>query len=146
MHWPAILSFFRETKTWNCSYRVRHLRTVLKPFRGLAVVFVVLSSSLILLNPFQNNFSVYQKALYGKTKNLLKTGFVIRQNTWKLCGTEPLLMVYNVEWVYLLLCQRPILKPEVMMFISRAHVSWVLSESSNAVNTCSWNYHRILAH
>ena len=36
-------------------------------------------------------------------------------------------------------------KPEVMMFISRAHVSCLLS-SSNAVNTRSWNYHRILAY
>ena len=56
---------------------MRHLRPVLKPFGGVTVVFVVLGSSLILLNPFQTNFSVYQKALYGKTKNLLKTGFVI---------------------------------------------------------------------
>ena len=56
---------------------MRHLRTVLKPFGGVTVVFVVLGSSLILLNPFQTNFSVYQKALYGKTQNLLKTGIVI---------------------------------------------------------------------
>ena len=37
-------------------------------------------------------------------------------------------------------------KPEVMMFISRAHSSSVLSESSIAVNTCSCKYHRILGH
>ena len=56
---------------------MRHLRTVLKPFGGVTVVFVVLGSSLIFLNPFQTNFSVHQKTLYGKTKNLLQTGFVI---------------------------------------------------------------------
>ena len=69
----------------------------------------------------------------------------LRQITWKLC-TEPLLIVYKVEWVYYYFANAQFLKPEVIMFISMAHVSWVLSESSNAVNTCSWNYHRILAH
>ena len=41
-------------------------------------------SSLILINPFQTNFSVYQKTLYGKTKNLLKTGFVIEAKYLKI--------------------------------------------------------------
>ena len=65
-------------------YRVRHLRTVLKPFGGVTVVFVVLGSSLILLNPFQTNCSVYQKSLYGKTKNFLKTGFAIETKYLKI--------------------------------------------------------------
>ena len=43
----------------------------------MTVAFVVLGSSLILLNPFQTNFPLHHKTLYGKTKNLLKTGFVI---------------------------------------------------------------------
>ena len=60
------------------------MRKVLKPFGGMIVVFVVLGSSLILLNPFQNNFSVYQKTLYGKTKNLLKTDFVIETKYLKI--------------------------------------------------------------
>ena len=80
----TILSFFKETKIWNCSYRVRHLRTVLKSFGVVTVVFVVLGSSLILLNPFQTNFSVHQEALYGKTKNLLKTGFVTKTKYLKI--------------------------------------------------------------
>ena len=63
---------------------MRHLRTVLKPFGGVTVVFVVLGSSLILLNPFQTNFSVYQKTLYGKAKNLLKTDFVIETKYLKI--------------------------------------------------------------
>ena len=67
-------------KIWNHSYWVRYLRTVLKPFGGVTV----LGSSLILLNPFQTNFSVYQKSLYGKTKNLLKTGFVIETKKLKI--------------------------------------------------------------
>ena len=33
----------------------------------------------------------------------------LKQNTWKFC-TKPLLMVYEIERVYLLLCQRPICK------------------------------------
>ena len=45
------------------------MRTVLKPFGGVTVVFVVLGSSLILLNPLQTKFLFI--------KNLLKTGFVI---------------------------------------------------------------------
>ena len=65
-------------------YRVRHLRPVLKPFGGVTVLFVVLGSSLILLNPFQTNFSVYQKSLYGKTKNLLKTGFAVETKYLKI--------------------------------------------------------------
>ena len=36
------------------------------------------------LNPFQTNFSVFQKTLYGKTKNLLKTGFVIETKYLKI--------------------------------------------------------------
>ena len=63
---------------------MRHLRTVLKPFGGVTVVFEVLGSSLILLNPFPTSFSVYQKALYGKTKNLVKTGFVIETKYLKI--------------------------------------------------------------
>ena len=31
----------------------------------------------------------------------------LEQNTWKFF-TEPLLMVYKIDWIYLLLCQRPI--------------------------------------
>ena len=58
--------------------------TVLKPFGGVTVVFVVLGSSLIFLNPFQTNFSVYQKTLYGKTKNLLQTGFMIEAKYLKI--------------------------------------------------------------
>ena len=45
----------------------------------------LLCSSLILLNLFQTNFPVYHKTPYGKTKNLLKTKFVIAlpcQNLW----------------------------------------------------------------
>ena len=56
---------------------MRHLRTVLKPLGGVTVVFVVLGSFLILLDPFQTNCYVYHKTLYGKTKNHLKMGFVI---------------------------------------------------------------------
>ena len=63
---------------------MRHLRTVLKPLGGETVVFVALGSSLILLNPFQNNFSVYQKTLYGKAKNLPKTDFVIETKYLKI--------------------------------------------------------------
>ena len=37
----------------------------------------LLCSSLILLNPIQTNFPVYHKIFYRKTKNLLKTSFVI---------------------------------------------------------------------
>ena len=70
----------------------------------------------------------------------------LKQNTWKFC-TKPLLMVYKIEWVYLLLCQRPICKTGGNDVYFKAHdVPWGLSESSNAVNTCGWNYHRILAH
>ena len=36
-----------------------------------------LCSSIILLNPLQINFPVYHKTLYSKTKNLLKTSFMI---------------------------------------------------------------------
>ena len=57
---------------------MRHLRTVLKPFGGVTVGFVVLGSSLILLNP------CLSKTLYGKTKNLLKTGFVIETKYLKI--------------------------------------------------------------
>ena len=60
------------------------MHTVLKPFGGVTVVFVVLGSSLIFLNPFQTNFSVHQKTLYGKTKNLLQTGFVIEAKYLKI--------------------------------------------------------------
>ena len=55
---------------------MRHLRTVLKPFGGVTVVFVVLGSSLILLNPFQTKFLFL--------KNLLKTGFVIEKKYLKI--------------------------------------------------------------
>ena len=55
---------------------MRHLRTVLKPFGGVTVVFVVLGSSLILLNPFQTKFLFI--------KNLLKTGFVIETKYLKI--------------------------------------------------------------
>ena len=61
MHCLAILSFFKETKS-GIVPRVRHLRTVLKPFSGVTVVFVVTGSSLILLKPFQTNSSVYQES------------------------------------------------------------------------------------
>ena len=54
-----------------------HLRIVLKPPGGVTEVLHLLCSSVILLNPFQTNFPVYRKILYGKTKNLLKTSFVI---------------------------------------------------------------------
>ena len=41
---------------------------------------LLLLLSLILLNPFQTNFPVYDKTLYRKTKNLLKTSFVTGTN------------------------------------------------------------------
>ena len=116
------LSFFKEMKIWNCFYRVRHLRTVLKPFCGVTVVFVVLGSSLILLNPFQTNFSVYQKSLYGKTKNLLKTGFVIETKYLKIVhGTG----VNGVQGrMCIITLPTPSAKrPGLMMFVSMAHVS-----------------------
>ena len=52
------------------------MRTVLKPFGGVTVVFVVLGSSLILLNPLQTKFLFI--------KNLLKTGFVIETKYLKI--------------------------------------------------------------
>ena len=51
---------------------MRHLSTV----SGVTVVFVVLGSSLILLNPFQTKFLFI--------KNLLKTGFVIETKYLKI--------------------------------------------------------------
>ena len=101
---------------------MRHLRTVLKPFGGVTVVFVVLGSFLILLNPFQTNFSVYQKALYGKTKNLLKTGFVTKTKYLKILhGT----VVNGVQgrMSIITLPTPSAQRPEVIMFISMAHVS-----------------------
>ena len=55
------LTFSKKRKS-GIVPRVGHLRTVLKPFGGVTVVFVVPGSSLILLNPFQTNFSVYQES------------------------------------------------------------------------------------
>ena len=87
---------------------MRHLRTVLKPFGGVTVVFVVLGSSLILLNPLQTKFLFI--------KNLLKTGFVIETKYLRIVhGT----VVNGVQGRMSLFIT---LKPEVMMFISRAHV------------------------
>ena len=50
----------------------------------MTVVFVVLGSSLIILNPFQTKFSVYQKTLDGKANNFFKTGFVIETKYLKI--------------------------------------------------------------
>ena len=72
MHCLAIL----RKRTSGVVPRLRHLRTVSKPFGEVTVVFVVLCSSLILLNPFQTNFLFI--------KNLLKTGFVIETKYLKI--------------------------------------------------------------
>ena len=51
-------------------------------FNGLK--FRMPESPLILLNPFQTNFTFYQKTLYRKTKNLLKMGFVTKTKYLKI--------------------------------------------------------------
>ena len=86
------------------------------------MVSVVLGPSLILHDPFQTNFSVYQKTLYGKTKNLLKTGFVIATKYLKIVhGT----VVNGVQGrMSIIILPTPnAQRPEVMMFISMAHIS-----------------------
>ena len=49
------------------------------PWRGETDVFAGY------VNPFQTNFPVYQKTLCGKTKNLLKTGFMIETKYLNRC-------------------------------------------------------------
>ena len=86
-----------------------HLRTVLKSLRGVTGVLYLLCSSLILLNPFKTNFPVDHKTLIERPRISSKQASWFGQNTWKFC-TEPLLMVYKIDWVYLLLFQRSIYK------------------------------------
>ena len=82
---------------------------------------------------YQN--TLYQEPIMERQRIFSKRASWLRQNTWKLY-TESIYFFANAQF----------LKPEVMLFISRTHVSWVLTESSNTVNTCNWNNHRILAH
>ena len=84
------------------------MRTVLKPLGGVTVVFVVLCS---VLNPFQTNFPVYRKTLYGKTKNLLKTNFVIETKYLKILhGTVVNGVQDRMSLFITFFCQRPICK------------------------------------
>ena len=76
-------AFSRKRKS-GIAPRVGHLPTVLKPLGGMIEVLYLLCSVLILLDRFKTNFPVYHKALYRKTKNLLKTSFVINTKYLKM--------------------------------------------------------------
>ena len=101
MHGLAILSFSRKWKSG-----IVPTGGICARFWSLSVGWLeflyLLCSSLILPNTIQINFPVYDK-ISSKRATWLE------QNTWKFC-TEPLLMVYKIDWVYLLLCQCPICK------------------------------------
>ena len=56
---------------------------------------------------YQN--TLYQEPIMERQRISSKRASWLRQNSWKLY-TEPLLMVYKVECVYLLFCKRPIFK------------------------------------
>ena len=71
-----------------------------------------------------------------------KTKIWLEQNTWQFC-TKTFLMVYKIDWVYLLLCRRPIcntgsndfhFKGSCLMSFER------IFKRCKDVNTCSWNY------
>ena len=78
----------------------------------------------------------------------------LKQNSLKFCS-EPLLMVYKIEWVYLLLCQGPICKTgsndvyfkgSCLMSFERIfkRCKYTLLELQST--RYAWNYHGILAH
>ena len=97
------------------------MRTVLKLLVGVTVVFVVLCS---VLHPFQTNFPVYRKTLYRKTKNLLKTNFVIETKYLKILhGTVVNGVQDRMSLFITFFANAQFAKPEVMMVISRAHIS-----------------------
>ena len=128
MHGLAILSFSRKWKSGIVPTGGICAR-FWSPSVGWLEFLYLLCSSLILLNTIQTNFPVYDK-------NFSKRASWLEQNTWKFC-TEPLLMVYKIDWLFYYFATAQFVKPEVRMFISRAHVSWVLSESSNTVELSS---------
>ena len=86
---------------------MRHLSPVLKPLSGDDWGFCVFCAQP--LNPLQTNFLFITKLFMERPRISSKRDSWLKQNTWKFC-TKPLLMVYEIEWVYLLLCQRPICK------------------------------------
>ena len=75
--WTSDFKLFSRKWKSGIVPRVGRLCTVLKPLGGVTGVLYLLCSSLILLNPIQTNFLVYHKILYAKTKNLLRTSFLI---------------------------------------------------------------------
>ena len=100
--WTSDFKLFQENENLELSLGWGICARFWSPSVGWLEFLYLLSSSLILLNPIQTNFPVYHK-IFSKRVSWLE------QNTWKFC-TEPLLMVYKVDWVYLFLCQRPICK------------------------------------